>query len=353
MLARQVITVADFHPQQCNTFAFATSKGAIRLADLRASALADNACKAFEEVLSSACAPRGMALSACCAKAASTTWGCSCRPMPVLPVPRPWSRRGWQACCIWRTRLDWAVLAQEEPAGARSFFSELLSSMSDLKFSRDGRHMLARDFMALKLWDVRMEAAPVATYPIHEHLRSRVRRPPLHRQHRWCLRIFSVMAPPHTEASHLVHPACLRACPLPELSPARCCWDADSGCRARRAQLVDLYENDCIFDKFDACFSGSGAHVATGSYSNCFRVVARADASDATLEASRDPQRKRLSVPPSKVRARCLAKPKTKQKNCCNSSRSSGLSSELLSPCHIPIDCGQCGLGCRGKRTGP
>ena len=46
-LAAQVITVADFHPTQAHTFAFATSKGAIRLADLRASALADNACRTF------------------------------------------------------------------------------------------------------------------------------------------------------------------------------------------------------------------------------------------------------------------------------------------------------------------
>lgn len=46
--------------------------------------------------------------------------------------------------------------------------------MSDLKFSRDGRYMLARDFMTLKLWDVNMEAAPVATFPIHEHLKPRV-----------------------------------------------------------------------------------------------------------------------------------------------------------------------------------
>ena len=46
----QVITVADFHPIQAHTFAFATSKGAIRLADLRASALADHACRSFEEV---------------------------------------------------------------------------------------------------------------------------------------------------------------------------------------------------------------------------------------------------------------------------------------------------------------
>ena len=52
MRGMQVITVADFHPIECHTFAFATSKGAIRLADLRASALADSACKSFEEVRS-------------------------------------------------------------------------------------------------------------------------------------------------------------------------------------------------------------------------------------------------------------------------------------------------------------
>lgn len=46
----QVITVADFHPRHCHTFAFATSKGAIRMADLRASALLDNSCKVYEEV---------------------------------------------------------------------------------------------------------------------------------------------------------------------------------------------------------------------------------------------------------------------------------------------------------------
>ena len=25
-----------------------------------------------------------------------------------------------------------------------------------------------------------------------------------------------------------------------------------------RAKLCDLYENDCIFDKFECCFSGDG-----------------------------------------------------------------------------------------------
>ena len=72
-------------------------------------------------------------------------------------------------------------------------------------------------------------------------------------------------------------------------------------------QLGDLYENDCIFDKFDCCFSGDGSHVATGTYSNCFRVISRGDpgaaapASDIALEASRDPQRKRFQQTPSKA----------------------------------------------------
>ena len=67
-----------------------------------------------------------------------------------------------------------SLRGQAEQPGPRSFFTELLSSMSDLKFSRDGRYMLARDFMTLKLWDVNMESSPVATYPIHEHLKPRV-----------------------------------------------------------------------------------------------------------------------------------------------------------------------------------
>jgi hypothetical protein len=68
-------------------------------------------------------------------------------------------------------------------------------------------------------------------------------------------------------------------------------------------QLVDLYENDCIFDKFDCCLSGDGQHLATGSYNNLFRVFGVRDAADLILEASRDPQRRRLQAPtPARVR---------------------------------------------------
>ena len=65
-------------------------------------------------------------------------------------------------------------------------------------------------------------------------------------------------------------------------------------------QLCDLYENDSIFDKFDCCVNGKGDAVATGSYNNLFRVFGTSNGNDLTLEASRDPMRKRLQTPPSK-----------------------------------------------------
>mmetsp|Transcript_11531 Transcript_11531/g.34617 ORF Transcript_11531/g.34617 Transcript_11531/m.34617 type:complete len:491 (+) Transcript_11531:241-1713(+) len=173
----EVITAAEFHPSHCSVFAFSSSKGCIRVADMRAAALCDNHAKAFEAT---------------------------------------------------------------EPQGNRSFFSEIISSVSDIKFAAGGRHILARDYMTLKLWDLNMESKPVAVYSIHENLRS---------------------------------------------------------------QLCDLYENDCIFDKFDCCISGDGTRMATGSYSNLFKVThATATGVDSLLEASRDPLRKRLQTPSSSVK---------------------------------------------------
>lgn len=60
-------------------------------------------------------------------------------------------------------------------------------------------------------------------------------------------------------------------------------------------QLCDLYENDCIFDKFDCCMNGAATYVASGSYNNSFKVFKCADGASGTpLEATRDPMRRRL-----------------------------------------------------------
>ncbi|KAL6882039.1 hypothetical protein ACP4OV_011511 [Aristida adscensionis] len=163
----EVITSAEFHPTHCNTLAYSSSKGSIRLVDLRQSALCDTHSQIFE---------------------------------------------------------------QHEAPGSRSFFTEIIASISDIKFSKDGRHILSRDYMTLKLWDVKMNSGPVATFQVHEYLRPK---------------------------------------------------------------LCDLYENDSIFDKFECCQSGDGLRVATGSYSNIFRVFGCGTGSNeaTTLEATRNPTR--------------------------------------------------------------
>ncbi|KAB8086527.1 hypothetical protein EE612_009860 [Oryza sativa] len=169
----EVITCAEFHPTHCNTLAYSSSKGSIRLIDLRQSALCDNHAKLFEE---------------------------------------------------------------HEAPGSRSFFTEIIASVSDIKFARDGRHILSRDYMTLKFWDINMDSGPVATFQVHEYLRPK---------------------------------------------------------------LCDLYENDSIFDKFECCLSGDGLRVATGSYSNLFRVFGctPGSAEATTLEASRNPMRRQVANP--------------------------------------------------------
>ena len=41
----EVITAAEFHPTQCNVFMYSSSKGTIKLADMRDSALCDRHAK--------------------------------------------------------------------------------------------------------------------------------------------------------------------------------------------------------------------------------------------------------------------------------------------------------------------
>jgi len=158
----EVITAAEFHPQNCSTFVYSSSKGTIRYCDMRSSALCDQHTKLFEE--------------------------------------------------------------PEDPTN-RSFFSEIISSISDVKFSHSGRYLMSRDYLSVKIWDVNMENKPVETYQVHEYLRSK---------------------------------------------------------------LCSLYENDCIFDKFECAWSGDDRQIMTGSYNNFFRLFDRDSKNDATFESSRE-----------------------------------------------------------------
>ncbi|ODV91327.1 hypothetical protein CANCADRAFT_32004 [Tortispora caseinolytica NRRL Y-17796] len=173
----EVITVAEFHPTSCNIFAYSSSKGTIRLADMRESALCDVHAKMFEE--------------------------------------------------------------QPDP-DSRSFFAEIISSISDFKFSQDGRYIVSRDYLTVKIWDVAMEREPIKTINTHEHLQKR---------------------------------------------------------------LCDAYDNDSIFDKFEVELRGDGSSVMTGSYNNNFMIYPDATDPDAedteiVLQADKSAFRaKKVGVP--------------------------------------------------------
>lgn len=180
----EVITAADFHPSHCNIMMYSTSRGAIKLGDMRQAALCDTYCKLYEE--------------------------------------------------------------PEDPE-ARSFFSEIIASISDIKFSPDGRYIIARDFLTLKIWDINMDSRPVQTINIHEHLRPR---------------------------------------------------------------LGDLYESDCIFDKFECAVSGDGNNFITGSYNSEFHIYDRHGRSDVTISPNpRVPNPNRRHSLPQQMFAQSMAAP--------------------------------------------
>ncbi len=148
----EVLTTARFHPHHCHTMVFGTSKGYVNLADTRVSALCDG---------------HGP--------------GAASRLQSFAPD---------------------AFIGD-------SFYSELLSSISDLRYSADGRYLIARDFLSVKVWDTHMSNKPVKSIPVNSYLR-----------------------------------------------PA----------------LTQLYDTGCMFDKFGMAVSPDGSRFLAGSYSNRLTV---------------------------------------------------------------------------------
>src|SRR5690606_37629154 len=126
-------TSTQFHPLHDHTFAYSTSKASVRIGDMRQSALCDRYAKNFNIV---------------------------------------------DTC-------------------SNSFFSEIVGSVSDVKFSPDGRYLLTRDYLSMQVWDMNMEAKPLKIIPVHD---------------------------------------------------------------AVKPKLCDLYENDVIFDKFECSFNHDGTY---------------------------------------------------------------------------------------------
>lgn len=64
-----------------------------------------------------------------------------------------------------------------------------------------------------------------------------------------------------------------------------------------RPKLCDLYENDCIFDKFECSISGDGQNFITGSYNNLFHLYDKSGQTDVCIEATNGNKGRRHSMP--------------------------------------------------------
>ena len=51
-------------------------------------------------------------------------------------------------CCVCVS----AVFEEPEDPSTRSFFSEIIASISDVKFSHSGRYILSRDYLTVKVF---------------------------------------------------------------------------------------------------------------------------------------------------------------------------------------------------------
>ena len=58
------------------------------------------------------------------------------------------------------------MFEETEDPSDRSFFSEIISSISDVKFSNSGDLMISRDYLTVKVWDLRKENQPIESYSV-------------------------------------------------------------------------------------------------------------------------------------------------------------------------------------------
>jgi len=159
----EVITCAECHPEHCSLFAYSSSKGLTRLVDMRERALCDyqDSATVFES--------------------------------PESP------------------RTDY-------------MFSEIVRSISDIKISGNGQYLITRDYLTMKLWDLRKNSEPVDSFNVHDHLRGKLR---------------------------------------------------------------DLYECDRLLDKFTCGISHDGQYAMTGSYGGYFRIFGQ-DGLDAWMNVDEE-----------------------------------------------------------------
>lgn len=186
----EVITAAECHPHQCNVFVYSSSKGTIRLCDMRAAALCDRHSKCkyldYRAVMVSQLISGKYTNRNCKHCFFYFIWlfgnlrkviihklfKRSVVSLEVVDFMRSCKLLSMLRNSKSENLFLSKVFEEPEDPSSRSFFSEIISSISDVKFSHSGRYMMTRDYLSVKVWDLNMENRPVETYQVHKCLSS-------------------------------------------------------------------------------------------------------------------------------------------------------------------------------------
>mmetsp|Transcript_2403 Transcript_2403/g.3853 ORF Transcript_2403/g.3853 Transcript_2403/m.3853 type:complete len:528 (-) Transcript_2403:405-1988(-) len=146
----EVITTATFHPTCSHLFMYASSKGSIKMYDLRDSA------RCHLPV---------------------TTLTCSGTTRNLIKKNHQQVRTTDSSSSSDEDDDLIETTGSDASYGQRSFFSEIVTSISDARFldyQDTHQYIVARDYLSVKLWDTRKPNIPVTISSVHEQLEHRL-----------------------------------------------------------------------------------------------------------------------------------------------------------------------------------
>lgn len=108
-----------------------------------------------------------------------------------------------------------------ETAGKKNFFSDMVSSYSSAELMKGGKYLVSRDYLTVKIWDICNTKKPISVITVQESV---------------------------------------------------------------KAKLCEMFENDCILDRFCSSASPDGNTILTGNYNNCFHLIDTIDGSNTQYE---------------------------------------------------------------------
>ena len=128
------------------------------------------------------------------------------------------------------------VFEDENSKKNKNLFTDIISSIADVKFMQDQNQIISRDYLTTKVWDTRKSKEPLKCIKLYEPLNSK---------------------------------------------------------------LYEVYEKDHIFDKFNIGLSGDDKSFTTGIYNNYFHIVDIATGKNTQFELNFNKKTISKAIPPN------------------------------------------------------